>query len=263
MTPAESDDPNPFHDLGKDVFLHRREAAYSLLLAAFSVVLVLTNILGVKLFLVLPNVWPGGMFGEPVTLTSGIITYPLTFLITDVVSEIYGRKRANFMVFVGFLLSLLMLVLIQIVGWLPSSPVWVVAPFTDVSEMELAYDTIFKLPGYLLFGSMTAYLVAQFIDIRLFHFWRTVTGGRHLWLRNNGSTFISQFVDTIIVNTIFLGLGLALEWDLVWQIIAANYVFKMLLAIIDTPLIYLGVFSLNNYLKKGDDMPMLSEAPAE
>ena len=98
------------------------------------------------------------------------------------------------------------------------------------------------------FASMSTYLVAQLMDNRLFHFWRRVTKGRHLWLRNNASTWVSQFFDTLIVNSIFLGFGLKLGWGLVWQVILANYVFKLLIAALDTPLVYLGVRWLNESL---------------
>ena len=97
-------------------------------------------------------------------------------------------------------------------------------------------------------ASMIAYLTAQFTDVYVFHFWKRVTKGKHLWLRNNGSTWISQFFDTIIVNSIFLGLGLKLPWNVVWQVIVANYIFKLILAALDTPLIYLGVSWLKRSL---------------
>ena len=83
--------------------------------------------------------------------------------------------------------------------------------YATTQESQLAYEATFSAPGVLVMASMTAYLVAQLIDVRLYHFWWRVTGGKHLWLRN-GSTWISQLVDTIIVNSIFLRFGLDLEW---------------------------------------------------
>jgi len=87
---------------------------------------------------------------------------------------------------------------------------------------------------------MLAYLVAQLFDVRLYHFWWRITGGGHMWIRNNGSTMISQLVDTIIVNGIFLRWGLDMEWGTIWEIILWVYVCKVMLAMIDTPFIYLG-----------------------
>ena len=218
-------------------------------MAAFVVILVLTNIIGVKLFLAFPETLPDGFFGEPITLTTGLITYPLTFLITDVVCEVYGKKRADLMVFTGFAMSLVSLVLIQIALGLPGSPAWPAGSpvFGTVAEMQSAYESVFTLPGVLIAGSMTAYMVAQLLDVRLFHFWKRVTNGRYLWLRNNASTMISQLADTVIVNTIFLKWGLGLDWGLVVKIIIASYVVKIAIAALDTPLIYLGVALARRY----------------
>lgn len=216
---------------------------FAVLMAAFVVVLVLTNIIGVKLFLAFPETLPKGIFGEAITLTTGLITYPITFLLTDIVCEVFGRKRANLMVVTGFVMSLVSLVLIHIALVLPGSPAWPLgnAGYETIAEMQKAFESVFTLPGILIFGSMTAYLVAQLLDVRMFHFWKRVTDGKHLWLRNNASTIVSQLVDTIIVNSIFLGFGLGLDWATVGQIIIASYLFKILIALIDTPFCYLGV----------------------
>jgi uncharacterized integral membrane protein (TIGR00697 family) len=226
----------------------RVERAYTVLVSAFSVVLVLTNVVGVKLF----TFDYFGLLADPITLTSGIVTYPLTFLFTDVVSELYGRKRADFMVILGFFLSLLMLGIVAFVTHLPGSEVWINRDlgFTNIEGMQKAFETVFTLPGVLVASSMTAYLTAQLLDNRLFHFWRRVTKGKYLWLRNNASTVISQFIDTVIVNSIFLGWGMGLEAGVVWSIILANYVCKVCLAALDTPLIYLCIHFLRRYLRK-------------
>ena len=186
--------------------MNRREATYSFCVAAFAVVLVLTNIVGVKLFMLFPEGRPGWLPGAgPLALTSGILTYPITFLLTDVVSEIWGKKRADFMVLVGFLMSLLMLGVIQVARALPASEIWGNQDLgLEAADLQMAFEATFYFPGLLLFSSMLAYLVAQLFDVRLYHFWWRLTEGRHMWLRNNGSTGISQLVDTIIVNGIFL-----------------------------------------------------------
>ncbi len=222
---------------------------FSVLMAGFVVVLVLTNIIGVKLFLAFPETLPRGLFGEAITLTTGLITYPVTFLLTDIVCEVWGRAKANLMVITGFFMSLASLVLIQISLALPGAPAWPASNpyFATVADMQRAFESVFTLPGILIFASMTAYLVAQLMDVRLFHFWKRVTAGRHLWLRNNASTMTSQLFDTVIVNAIFLGFGLGLDWALVAKIIAASYLFKVIMAALDTPLIYLGVALVRRY----------------
>ena len=229
---------------GKEGGVQDRSAAvFSVLMASFIVVLVLTNIIGVKLFLAFPDSLPNGIFGEAITLTTGLITYPITFLLTDIVCEVYGSRKANLMVATGFVLSLVSLLLIQLSIVLPGSPAWPSgsAGYQTVEEMQRAFESVFTLPGVLILGSMSAYLAAQLLDVKLFHFWRQVTGGRHLWLRNNASTMTSQLVDTIIVNSIFLGFGLGLDWAVVAKIIVASYLFKLLIAALDTPFVYLGV----------------------
>jgi len=218
--------------------------------------LVLTNIIGTKLFDLFPDGGPSWFNGgERVTLTAGIITYPLTFWLTDIVSELWGRRKANLMVWIGFGASLLMLGILQLAVSLHPSVEWVlpktpIAPVdaslidlpevTPASIMQAAYATTFHNPGLLLFASMLAYLVAQLFDVRLYHFWWRITGGRHMWIRNNGSTVISQLVDTIIVLGIFLTVEYDLGWETVTQIIIWTYACKVVLALLDTPLIYLG-----------------------
>jgi len=250
----------------------RYERVYLILAATFVTVLLLTNIIGIKLF--------QAPFRPEFALTTGIITYPITFLVTDVVSEIYGKKRANFMVILGFFLSILMLAIIQIALHVAPHAYWapgeggffsnlsgdgatsltagesahelvkaeasasgeVRTPVAPVDAYQHAFESVFALNGLLLFGSMLAYLVAQLIDVRLYHFWKRVTKGRHLWIRNNGSTWVSQLVDTAIVNSILFYLGFKMDFWVGVQIMATIYVYKLILAAIDTPLIYLGVY---------------------
>ena len=228
----------------------RAEAAFSIMMAVFVVVLLLSNIIGVKLFLAFPELLPAGFFGEPITLTTGIFCYPITFLLTDIVSEVYGRRRATLMVITGFFVSLVSLALIQIAIALPGSPVWPSGNpyFENVEGMQRAFESVFTLPGILILGSMTAYLVAQLMDVRLFHLWKRLTHGRHLRLRNNGSTMVSQLIDTIVFYVIFLGFGLGLPWVIVGEIIVVAYIFKLAFAALDTPFVYLGVAMLRRYI---------------
>ena len=165
-----------------------------------------------------------------------IIWYPLTFLVTDIVSEIYGARRARFLVVMGFAMSLLLL------GF---SLLGIALPTSSVYPLQDDYRNIFGPIWRLLFASMAAYLLAQMIDVQLFHFWKRLTRGRHLWLRNNGSTMISQFVDSFTVNVIFLYgnptvfTGTTIE---LMGIIVGVYAVKVLIAAADTPLCYLGVW---------------------
>ena len=231
------------------IVLSRTEAVYATLATIFVVVLVLTNIIGTKLFVFMADALPEGLLGFPIVLTAGIITYPITFLITDITSEVYGKKRADLLVVLGFVMSLLMLAVVKLSVGLDPARSWADSSRgLDSLGMQRAFEVVFSNPGILIFASMMAYLVAQLLDNRLFHGIRRLTGGKHLWLRNNGSTLISQLVDTIIVNTIFLHFALALEASVIMKIIAMNYLFKLVLALLDTPFVYLGVSLIQAYI---------------
>lgn len=223
------------------------ERIYLVLAACFVVTLVLTNVVGIKLF--------RAPFNPDFALTTGILTYPLTFLFTDLVSEIYGKRRADFMVVLGFLMSLLMLAVLQLALNVPAHPYWVPsegAYFATEAEYQHAFESVFAMNGVLLFGSMLAYLCAQLTDNYLYHFWKRLTKGKHLWLRNNGSTWISQIVDTAIVNSILFYIGFGMEF---WQglgIMVTIYLYKLGFAVLDTPFIYLGVHIIKTLL--GDEL---------
>ena len=161
-------------------------------------------------------------------VSAGILPYPLTFLVTDLISELYGQKKANLVVFSGFIASIFVLFFLWLGGQFSSIPSSVVGDST--------YDVVFQNAWRIIAASMVAYLFAQFIDVKIFHFWKKLTNGKHLWLRNNGSTIASQLVDTaLVVSILFVGV-----WDSS-QIINAiidGWLFKMLMAFIDTPIIY-------------------------
>jgi uncharacterized integral membrane protein (TIGR00697 family) len=203
----------------------RYESIYVGFMAVFVTFVLLTNTVGVKLFTA---------FGR--TLPVSIIWYPLTFLITDIVSEMYGARRARYLVIMGFCMSLVLLAF---------SLIGIVLPVAEVYPLQKDYTNIFGPIWRLLFGSMAAYLLAQLIDVRLFHFWKKVTKGEHLWLRNNGSTMVSQFVDSFTVNTIFLYKNPVVftgDFGDLMHIIFGVYVIKVVIAALDTPFCYLGVW---------------------
>jgi uncharacterized PurR-regulated membrane protein YhhQ (DUF165 family) len=255
--------------------MSRSDKLYVFCACNFVALLVLTNIIGTKLFILFGESMPNGLFGAAFVITTGLITYPLTFWFTDIVSEIWGKKYADLMVFYGFLASLIMLLVLSVARSVPAADIWTVrpemAPFfhpdlylkneagevTGVSSLaaQAAYSFTFEAPGLLLFASMLAYLVAQLLDNYLFHFWRRLTKGKHLWLRNNGSTAISQLADTFIVNGIFLYFYWKMPWTsddpatvTIVQVILTSYVVKLFLAICDTPLIYLGVWAIRKFM---------------
>ncbi|MAQ13266.1 MAG: transporter [Sandaracinus sp.] len=223
--------------------LHRRREHFFLVLAGlFLGTLAMLNILGVTHFIDLSFT----AFGVtvPMPLAVGVLPYPLTFLCTDLMSELYGRERASAVVWVGLLLN----------GWV-AFILWLGGVLPSASESGLFFD-VRRLAFAAIGASMIAYLAAQLVDVHLFHFWKRLTQGRHLWLRNNASTLVSQLVDTVavILITHFLAGGLPIDadqplWDQLLTFIAAGYVFKLVSALADTGPFYLGVRWANRYLR--------------
>ena len=161
-------------------------------------------------------------------VSAGILPYPLTFLVTDLISELYGQRKANLVVFSGFIASMFVLLFL----WLGSQ--FEAIPGSIVNDST--YNSVFQNAWRLIAASMVAYLFAQFVDVRIFHFWKKLTNGKHLWLRNNGSTVASQLVDTtLVICILFVGVW---ENDQILSAIRDGWLFKMLMALIDTPIIY-------------------------
>ena len=171
-------------------------------------------------------------------LSVGILPYPITFLITDLISEIFGKKAANRVVVAGIFASFFSMGILLVAGLVPAMPN---SPLDDAT-----FTRVFALSPIAVLASMMAYLLAQFIDIRIYHFWKNLTQGRHLWLRNNFSTFSSQFVDTFTVVGLLCVFGV-LPWASFMGLLISGVVFKILVALVDTPLLYLFVWWARKY----------------
>jgi uncharacterized integral membrane protein (TIGR00697 family) len=210
------------------------ELAYLLLAAVFIAALVSCNLIFQKFFEVAVPLPGGGYYAFRQSV--GLLAYPVTFLVTDVLSEAYGRRRTNRVVGAGFVASVFTLALVEVADAMPSA---------DFGIGSGAFGRVFGASKISVFGSMTAYLVAQYLDVRLFHWWRRLTRGRHLWLRNNASTFGSQFVDSVVILVLFATFGAAgIQWSQVPELLLNALVFKWLFALCDTPFIYLAVIAL-------------------
>jgi len=166
-------------------------------------------------------------------ISVGILPYPITFLITDLISEIYGKRRANEVVIAGIFASFFSMFIIYTANAVPATS-W--SPVKDNM-----FTTVFGSTAIAVLASMMAYLLAQFVDIQIYHFWKRLTRGKHLWLRNNFSTFLSQFVDTATVLLLLCSFG-KIEWSKFLGLLIAGFLFKVIIAIIDTPFLYLGVY---------------------
>lgn len=222
------------------------QRTYLILTALFIAALVASNLIFQKFFYWYPfniNLLGINLFEVSV----GLLPYPITFLITDILSEIYGRKKANQVVVAGIFASLFSLLIVYVSQKVPA---------TTWSHIDDAtFNQVFGSTPIAVFASMLAYLLAQFVDIHIYHFWKKVTQAKHLWLRNNFSTFTSQFIDTFTVVFLLCSFDI-IEWNKFSGLLLSGVIFKILLAIVDTPFLYIAVYTLRKKFKltKGEEI---------
>ena len=204
--------------------------AYSYLLGIFVGVLIASNVMAATKLVSMSFL--GYTFIVPVA----VIAYAITFPITDVAGEVWGKEAANRIVRVGFVAQVFVLIL-YLLGW----PLPALKP-----EMQEIYNTVFGLQPRIVLASLTAYLVSQHHDVWAFHFWKKVTKGRHLWLRNNASTVVSQLIDSSIFITLaFYGV---FPDPVVFSMIITQWLVKVGIALMDTPFVYLLSWRLQRQL---------------
>lgn len=228
---------------------HKRDALFLTLTGIFLTSLVLGNVIGTTKFVTifemnLPG-WLQAITPELVrngahytmSVPAGVIAYPFTFLATDLISELFGRKKAQLVVWIGFSMNFFMLFLMSVNHWLPNS--------LGVSGGLDLFEGVYEFMVGNVIASMIAYLIAQSVDVRLYHFWKKKTNGKHLWLRNNGSTMFSQLVDsTAIITILYMAGNLGDNINSIGAVIILilnSYLFKFFFALFDTPLMYVGV----------------------
>ena len=222
----------------KDKLLARR--IYLYLGALFITSLVVSNLIFQKFFF-----WkPFGdvtVFGAPLfEISVGILPYPVTFLITDLISEIFGKKKANQIVVAGIFASFFSLLIVYTANAVPATT-W--SPVGDGLFTSVFGNTIIAV-----FASMMAYLLAQFVDIQIYHFWKNLTKGKYLWLRNNFSTFSSQLIDTFTVVLLLCSFG-EIPWERFTGLVISGFIFKIIIALLDTPFLYLSVYIMRKRFK--------------
>jgi len=201
----------------------QKEERYAVLTAMFVLALAAANVVASKVIM---------LFGF--TAPAGIIVYPVTFMVTDVVSEVYGKGKATRVVWTGFAMMILLLIITRVAILLQPAPFY---------RQQEAFNQVFSASSRIIIASLIAYLASQSCDVALFHFWRNVTNTRYLWIRNNLSTMTSQLVDTVLFILIaFYGIYNLSDC---LRLIGGQYLFKFVFAILDTPFVYLGVWWAN------------------
>ncbi len=233
----------------------RRERVFLVLAGVFLSAMTLLNVIGITKFVQL----------GPLAVAVGVLPYPITFLCTDLISELYGKSRANFLVTVGLFINGFIL-LVMTAGQYATSvdpanmPPWQILQLAQPiplpsgdsldGNVEL-FAVMYAMTSGAVTASMAAYITAQYCDVQLFHFWKRITKGKHLWLRNNFSTLLSQLVDSVMVVTVTFG-AVFLRGEMAFQtllvLVASNYGFKAAIALLDTIPLYILVARLRRYL---------------
>ncbi|MDX1418690.1 MAG: queuosine precursor transporter [Rubricoccaceae bacterium] len=221
--------------------LTRPQKVFVVCAAIFITALVIAEATAGKFFTAFRLPFAFTLFGvefDTVVMTAGVLAFPVTFIVTDVMNEYFGVRGIRFVTLLGMAMVVFEFALLQLALAVPATP--------DSPVPGDAFSVVFGTTGRVIVGSLTAYLIGQFVDISLFHWLRRRTGGRHLWLRATGSTFGSQFIDTFVVLTVaFAG---QVPFGQVVAITLFNYGYKLLIAVGITPLIYLGHWMIDRYL---------------
>lgn len=207
------------------------------LTALFSGLLVLSNILGIKIF----NI---GDFMLP----AAVIVYMITFLVTDVIGEVYGKKMARRTIRAGFITQVVALFFIYLAIELPPAPTF---------DMQGEYEMILGGSFQLILASLISYIVSQNIDVTIFHRLKEKHGTRKLWLRNNVSAAVTQFVDTTLF--ILIGFWGIMPFEVLVSMIFMQYIAKFFIMLFDTPIVYILVHFARKYRVKEKDELMDSD----
>lgn len=231
--------------LRQPYLLSRPQKLYVVCAAVFLTALVVAEATASKFFTAFTLPAPITILGvefDAVIMTAGVLSFPITFIVTDLMNEYFGKAGIRFVSLVGMVMIAFEFALLQAAMAVPTAAISPVP--------AEAFDIVFGASGRIIMGSLVAYLVGQLVDITLFHWLRRLTHGRHLWLRATGSTFGSQFLDTAIVLTVAFAGQLA-----VGEIVAItlfNYSYKLVIATAITPLIYAAHWAMDRYL--GDEL---------
>ena len=191
------------------------------------------------------------LFGENVSfnLTCGVLLWPLEFIMTDIVNEYYGPRAVRRISYTAVILIAYAFLMFYLSMGVPPADFWYGTGIQDgVPDMSKAFNSIFGQGMWIIFASITAFLVSQIVDVTVFHRIKKVTVEKKVWLRATGSTLISQLVDSFIVLFIAFKIGKGWTWQLVLAICIMNYIYKFTMAIVLTPLIYFAEKRIEKYL---------------
>ncbi len=236
--------------------LSRPQKLFVVCAAIFVTALVVAEATASKLFTVVELPFAINIFGEQfnsVVMTAGVIAFPITFIVTDLLNEYYGKPGIRFVTYLGMVMIIFEFGLLQVAMNVPTSPISPVP--------AEAFDTVFGASGRIIIGSLIAYVIGQLADISLFHWLRGLTKGKHLWLRATGSTLGSQFLDTFIV--LFVAFYGPMTIQTIIAVTLFNYAYKFVVAILITPVIYGAHHLIDRYLGNEIAQEMIYEAESD
>jgi hypothetical protein len=194
-------------------------------------------------------------------LTAGVLLWPVVFIMTDIINEYFGRRGVRFISFTAAVLITYAFLMVYFTMRLTPADFWIQRETANgIVNMDLAFNTIFGQGLWIIVGSITAFLIGQLVDVTVFHFVKQKTGNSKIWLRATGSTLVSQFIDSFVVLFIAFYLGAGWDLKLVLAIGIVNYMYKFLVAIILTPLLYLIHYFIDIYLGKDIADKLMLEA---
>jgi uncharacterized integral membrane protein (TIGR00697 family) len=248
-----------------------KESRLALILGSFFVAnAILAEFIGVKIFTVEGSLGIRkfdidmfGVEGLSFNMSAGVVTWPLIFIMTDIINEYFGVKQVRFL---SVLTAVLIAYAFAVVGFAMSlvpSDFWLNQTVGGQTiNMDLAFDSIFGQGMWIIVGSIVAFLAGQMVDVLIFHRIKKSTGERRLWLRATGSTVVSQFIDSFVV--IYIAFYINPQYDWSWQMVAAiglvNYTYKFLVAVLMTPILYAVHAIINRYLGRDLAQRMIAEA---
>jgi len=210
------------------VKLDARLTLFVTLVSTFMVCLVVGDLVGGKLTAI-------ELFGHEWVFSVGQLAFPVTFILTDILNEFYGRRVVRRVTFLAFAMVGLTFLLVYAAGAMPWWSVTRTADWTGVTEHD--FDVVFTQATRIQLSSMVAFLLANLVDISVFFVLKRATGDRMLWLRATGSTAVSQLIDTIVISALVW--GTKLSFDQYVTVVLASYAVKLAAAVLITPLLYL------------------------
>lgn len=248
-----------------------KESRLFLVLGTFFVAnAILAEFIGVKIFSVEQSLglekFDINLFGVPdlsFNMSAGVLTWPLVFIMTDIINEYFGLKQVRFLSILASILIVFAFLVIGLAISLSPADFWINQNMEGQPlNMNIAFKAIFGQGMWIIVGSITAFLIGQIADVMIFHKIKALTGERALWLRATGSTLVSQFIDSFVV--IFIAFYLNPQYNWSWQMVAAiglvNYTYKFLVALGMTPILYVVHALIDQFLGKDLSHKMLKEA---